>query len=404
MVVLAMFCESIFLGNILNLIRPSQRMNKSYSFPQFLLISLITLIGLAQQAQAREEVRSLFEQIKIAGEEPLNGFFDVSIEYSDDGIGWLAYSRVDIPKYVETHVAKSTNGGETWQFVGVVNKSFADSVLIDGKPQEGVWRYETSTLLFDKNDTPERRWKLFSHRYFTVPPYDRDDRLFEKGWIEYKYASNPDGRWSDGVRLFGREEHHSLVNLNSLHPDLRGFHHYTELGSIVKDGTIYLSMDASTTASGLGRWKERKIVLVSSHDHGVTWRYVGTLTDYADADNLGYVTLTGSSLVREQGREFLLLSPSGAKGLFKKNRGHDGTIIVEFEDLQQAKLKRDAAGRLVVLKAYKPDLTSGGLSDYDEQNFKGGMLFSQINLSAMPTIFQIFSTQGGITPSDTRDN
>jgi hypothetical protein len=78
--------------------------------------------------------------------------------------------------------------------------------------------------------------------------------------------------------------------------------------------------------------------------------------------------------------------------LFKKNRAHDGTLVVEFDDIHRAKLKRDANGKLVVLKAVRPDLHSGGLSDYDEDNSYGGILFSQINPRAVPEFFQIFNT------------
>jgi len=345
------------------------------------------------QALAGETFHSRFEKINIVGDEPRNGFFDLSIEYGDDGIGWLAYSRVDAPEYVETHLAKSADRGKTWKYAVVLNRSSVGAVVIDEGTQKGVWRYETPTLLFDPEDVPARRWKLFVHRYFTIPPYKRDDRIFEKGWIEYKYAATPDGRWSEGISLFGKRENNCQVDMNSLHPDLRNFRNFTELGSIVKDGTIYISMDASVSPSGLGKWKHRKVVLVSSRDHGVTWNYVGTLTDYNDASALGYVIMTGSSLVKENERFFLLITPAGAKGLFKKNRGHDGTLIVEFDDIRHAKLKRDATGKLAVLKTYKPDLNSGGLSDYDEQNTAGGMLFSQINIPAMPEIFQIFSTK-----------
>jgi len=384
---------NLFLRSILTSVESCRR-----SFGSVLLAYLaVATLGIgsfsADRAQAEETPGSRFEKINIVSEESRNGLFDISIEYGNDGIGWLAYSRVDAPEHVETHLAKSTDLGRTWKFVRAVNRSSAGSVVIDGETQEGVWRYETPTLLFDPGDIPARRWKLFVHRYFTIPPYKRGDRLFDKGWIEYKHATKPDGSWSDGIGLFGKQENNCQVDLALLHPDLRDFRNFTELGSIVIDGTIYISMDASVSPSGLGKWKNRKIVLVSSRDHGITWNYVGTLTDYNDASALGYAILTGSSLVKEDGRVFLLLSPAGAKGLFKKNRGHDGTLIVEFDDIRHAKLKRDTKGNLVVLKTYKPYLNSGGLSDYDEQNTAGGMLFSQINISAMPEIFQIFSTK-----------
>lgn len=336
---------------------------------------------------------SRFERIKIIGEEHRNGFFDISIEYGNDSTGWLAYSRVEIPKHVETHLAKSTDHGKTWTYVGALNRSVDGSAIVSGKRQKGVWRYETPTLLFDPADVPARRWKLFVQRYLSIPPYQKGNSLFKNGWIEYKYSAAPEGPWSKAVCLFGKGGNNCRVDLNSLHPDLKGNVFYNELGSIVVGGVIYLSMDASTTPTGLGKWEQRKVVLVYSRDHGITWNYAGTLTNHEDARSLGYRVLTGSSLVEEGGRLFLLITPSGAKGLFKKNRGHDGTLIAEFDDIRRARLKRDAKGKIIVLKALKPNLHSGGLSDYDEQNTQGGMLFSQINLQAKPEVFQIFSTK-----------
>lgn len=46
----------------------------------------------------------------------------------------------------------------------------------------------------------------------------------------------------------------------------------------------------------------------------------------------------------------------------------------------------------MVLKTIKPDLNSGGLSDYDEKNTAGGILFSQIDIRATSD-FQVFNTK-----------
>jgi hypothetical protein len=158
------------------------------------------------------------------------------------------------------------------------------------------------------------------------------------------------------------------------------------------NGVLYLSLDASATASGLGDWRKRKVILTSSPDHGKTWRYADTLTDYDDASGSGYIVLTGSSLVTEGDRVFLLATPSGATAFGRKNRGHDGTRIIAFEDIAHAKLKRDARGKLVVLRKIPIDLHAGGLSDYHEQDTYGGILFPQININARPDVFQTFKT------------
>jgi len=357
---------------------------------------LLLVVGLgvlsAGPLPAKEPAQSPFRQIKIQGEDPRSGLFDLSVEYGYDAIGWLAYSRVSLPEYVETHIARSTDRGHTWSFVTAANHSEPGTMVIDGRPKEGVWRYEMPTLLFDPKDVPERRWKLFVHRYLAVPPYKKGNSLFREGGIVVQYATRPEGPWTTMDCLFGGVLQGCRMDLNALHPDLKNVVFYYEMGSILEKDVIYLSLDASPTANGLGDWKHRAIVLIASSDHGLTWRYVGTLTNYDDANALGYLTLTGSSLVRENGRLYLLVTPSGAKGLKFKNRGHDGTLVVEFDDIRQARLKRDAKGRLKVVKRLKPEFHSGGLSDYDEQNTRGGILFSQINLKTKPEFFQLFST------------
>jgi hypothetical protein len=366
------------------------------------LVLLILAAGaaagcLAQTRQRRASAAAAqaetprFEQLVVAGEVAKNGIFDPSIEYGPDGVGWLAYSRVRLPEYVDTHLAKSTDHGATWTYVASINESAPDTITIGGKSRKAFWRYETSTLVYDATDNPARRWKLFAERYPSVPPHKAADNLHAEGWIEYKYAADPAGPWSQAVRLFGSRANGCLIDLNDLHPDLRDMKFYYELGSVFVDGTLYLSMDASPTVTGLGDWEKRKIILIASADHGNTWKYVGTLTDYADAHALGYLVLTGSSLVKVGPRLFLLATPSGG-GLFKKLNRHNGTFVIELTDIARAKLARDASGRLVISQRLEPPLTSGGQADYDEQNTAGGIVFPQINLKARPSFFQIYST------------
>ena len=338
------------------------------------------------------------QKISILGEDPRNGLFDTSIEYGDDGVGWLAYSRVTLPEYVETHIAKSVDKGRTWRYVTAANRSTKGSLIVAGKKVKGIWRYETPTLVYDRSDIPARRWKIFVQRYLSTPPHKKKNSLFQHSQIQYRYAATPSGPWSKPICMFGKSKNNCRVNLNSLHPNWKGNKFYNELGSIVVNGVIYISLDASTTSSGLGEWKRRKIVLISSRNHGRNWKFAGILTNYNDANALGYLVLTGSSLVKENGRLFLLTTPSGRKGFFRKNRGHNGTLAVEFANISGAKLKRDKKGKLIFRKFIKPNLTSGGLSDYDEKNTAGGMLFSQINVKTPPEVFQIFNTKQWIIP------
>ena len=357
------------------------------------LFLLVNISGCLAASPPKHVTKTEYEKITVIGDKIKSGIFDPSIEYDKDGIGWLAYSRVELPKYVSTHMARSTDHGKSWKYVSVINNSSDGKFNYRGKRYKGVWRNETPSLLYDPRDVAPRRWKLFSHRYPARSPFTKGHHLYAEGWTEFKHAASPEGPWSKPIRL---------PRLNRIHPAMRDFLWFNEIGSIVVDGVIYLSLDATTTATGLGEWRKRKIVLISSKDHGKSWHYAGELTNFNDANSEGYLLLTGSSLVKEGKHLFLFISPSGAKGLFKKNRGHDGTLVVEIEDISRAKLKRSADGKLVIRKRFKPDLQSGGLSDYDEQNTYGGILFSQINTrvrSKSADFFQVFSTGEGISRS-----
>ncbi|EDY21388.1 hypothetical protein CfE428DRAFT_0633 [Chthoniobacter flavus Ellin428] len=327
------------------------------------------------------------------------GIYDPSIEYSRDGsVGWLLYSSVTgnyrpAGKYVHTCLARTTDHGRTWTYVGRINTS-ADGTLDlgDGRKLDGVWRYEVSTLVRD-DGAPEGDWKLFVHKYFWSP---QKDRMFAYGWIAMRTAHDPAGPWSEEVPLFGAGRnppapyHHTQVDVNALSPDLSHQVTYSEMGSLCHDGSLYLSLGAMWF---LG---PDKIVLLRSRDHARTWEFVHTLVTRDDAKALGYSWLDGSSLAADHGHFFLLVTPGSRKLM------HDGTLAFEFDSLENGTLKRDSAGHPTIA-TYFPVQSSllsgpgGGQSDYDEHNTGGGLLMPQFDLRAYPHVFQIFSTGRKLT-------
>ncbi|OGS22406.1 MAG: hypothetical protein A2252_02350 [Elusimicrobia bacterium RIFOXYA2_FULL_39_19] len=334
-----------------------------------------------------------YEKLNIVGETvgSVNGIFDPSIEYDQSGtIGWMSYSPVQWPAFVHTHLAKTTDYGQTWVFVSSVNPSVAGTVVSGTITTNGVWRNEVSTLVHDPDD-PGKEWKLYWHKYFTKSPYGSEDRDFARGWIAYKYASDPAGPWSSEIPLFGaypfppQNEGYSVQSyLNQFHVDLSSFICFTEPGSIYINGVIYLSFNGFSVVTN-----ETVIFLIASNNHGATWNYVGTLTDHNDAVTLGYNRLVASSLVEEQGRIFLLAAPYDDFPV-----DHDGIYIFEFEDISQAELKRTPGSDLIVYKFLAeslPDWNSAGESDYDEHNSNGGILMPQTSTTTAE-LFQIFNT------------
>lgn len=338
-------------------------------------------------------IYSPYEKINIINGTVNNGKGDPSIEYSPDGTGWLTYTSVDVKNSVLiTHLAKSTDKGKTWKFVKIINHPLPD--MVDGI--KGNWVHETTSIVYDPDDAG-KEWKIFWFRYFRAKGSIAKNK--EHTWlnslIAYKYASNPEGRWSEEIPVFGMGNFRNKgVDLSSLHPDLKDLVFYYELGSLYKDGTLYLSLEGSAAPTGKGEWNKKKIILLASNDHGKTWKYVGTLTDYNDAKNSGYLTFTASSLVEEKGRIFLLVSPSGKLSNLRDPEGHhDGINIFEFEDITKAKLKRDNKGKLILIKHIDDNLEKGGQGDYDEQNTYGGIVIPQQDLKYFPEVFQLFSTK-----------
>jgi hypothetical protein len=197
--------------------------------------------------------------------------------------------------------------------------------------------------------------------------------------------------------LLGTPEVGAKVDIHKLSPALKDVIFLMEPGAIADNGVLYMCADICTTPTSLGDWMNRKIILLSSKDHGESWDYVGPLTTGQDAKDFGYAALTGSSLVRDKDKLYLLITPSGSSS--KKNRGHDGTIIAEIADITKAELVRDEKGHIKPVNYLPPKFTMGGLADYHEQNTNGGIIMPQINLETLPVVFQVLSTGEGIQPA-----
>jgi len=355
-----------------------------------------------RQPDLEAAVGGHYEKIKIIGEVNTNGIFDPSMEYNEDGsVGWMTYSSIDAPKYIRTNLARTLDHGKTWAFIKTINSSVDGTVRLGNKTINGSWWNEVSTLVHDPDD-PGREWKLFWHKYFAKhdPGAGAGNRVLQYGWIAYKYASDPAGKWSEEIPLFGARQfplkpHKTRINLSQVNPDLKDLFVYTEPGSIYKDGVLYLSLQGHKFVN---KQNIARIILIASYDHGKTWRYMGTLLKNEDAQRFGAYYFSGSSLVEENGRIFLFASPQDP-GRTMAESSTKGVVVFEFEDIRKGKLKKDNNGNLVSVKWIKTTTNlKGGQSDYDEQNSYGGIIMPQLNFTAFPEVFQIFNTKEKIIP------
>ena len=357
-----------------------------------------------------------YTKLVIAGDPVDKGIYDPSIAFEPDGsAGWLAYSSVSgngnlvggklaLGEYISTHIARTTDSGKTWTFVKAVNIA-ADGkcTMPDAKEVAGVWRYEVPSLVCDAADpNPGRRWKLFSHCYF----WDRNGKSRQEyAWIALRTAPSPAGPWSAETPLLGAGKnppapyHNCRVDVNDLDKSLKSVVVYTEPGALAHGGKLYLSLTALQPQLGLGGISiNYTVILLASEDHGDSWKYAGPLLTANDAHDFGHDYFDGTDLAEDGGRIFLLAVP-GSQGKLM----HDGCVEFEFESLEHARLRRDAAGRPVMIKYFapQPSILSGpgaGQSTYDAANVNGGLHFNQFNLHAYPEVFQIYQTGQRLLP------
>ncbi len=352
-------------------------------------------------SQAASPSDSGLQQLLVQGAiRNSQGIFDPSVEYDQAGdVGWLAYSAVDRASNalsVSTHLAKSTDHGKTWTYIQSLFDAYDDEVTLKtGEIEKGIWRYEVSTLVHDPEDSG-KEWKVFVHRYFFSP---RLKRSLDYTWIAYRYASDPEGNWSDEVALFHAGKNppapydNVRVDLNGLDPDLSNVRVYTELGTLSHDNRLYMSLVAWGHGDGTGLGNAR-IVLIVSENNGEKWTYVGAaLDDNRDARTQGFAHWGASSLFKVKNR--ILLSANGRReGSNRLQR--EGTYIFEFEDITKATLKRDASGLPLVVKHVKPELEperiARGESDYDEHNVAGGLLFPILERRQGQVTFTIYNS------------
>lgn len=359
-------------------------------------LTALVCVSVASAGDPCSPVPDCYSELSVTGESFPGGIFDPSVEYAPDGTGFLAYSALWDHR-AETHLAVSTDNGGTWTKFLDLNVTTSDTV--DGT--FGVWQHEVPTLVFHPEDTA-RPWKLFWHFFFRD---DQDQKRFDWGWVAMRHALHPAGPWSVPIRLFGAAPASGQVfpqpNLFPLHPveglylnslstELDPFVGFTEFGTVVEGGILYFS-----TLGGVGLEEDEEAILLFSFDPTTqTWSYVSKVATESDAQAAGYDFFTGSSLALAEGENFLLLAPELIDPKALTGRRQIGTAVYLFEDIAMGTLQKNGSGVLVEHQFYPvldPD-TSGGQSDYDEQNTAGGLVMPMQPRVFVEQDFSVFNT------------
>lgn len=289
---------------------------------------------------------------------PARGFADPSIRRDPAaGVLWMAYSWPHVitnggtaqpgAVAVDSHLARSLDGGKTWTFVRALWTSVSQR---DGRGNAGHMNQETVSLA--PRATPEGTvWYSARHQYFTAGGSTPQVASFV---IRMAAASSPDRlAQADEAALGGAltpPYWKPNLNLAALSPDLAGCTFF-DPGLLFRDGALYMATQCALYTSR-GEATEREFIAVfatvpAGDVHGWRWRYLGKLTTRADAVALGGENLLQTDLAAgRDGALLAIISPSRPSG--GTLAAHMGCRVLAVASLDPPRLVRDAAGKPVV--------------------------------------------------------
>lgn len=355
--------------------------------------SLAALVGCGGGAQPEESVPELENEITLNGFAPANGIFDPAPTVDGGGRLWMSYSAVKpspaspVLAHVSTRIARSADGGLSWQDIGVAPNRADDFLVPDGAggSYQATWHYEVSRLVYDPHDPQaERRWKLLWHRFLGVEINGQNIPLFDHSWIGLSTAPAPEGPWSGERKLFVGAGYNADSNdvLGAPQIDLSAYPAVqqclalTEPGVLVKSDALYISLKCGSDTAG-------KIFLLRC-DRGFTasgcdYRGDFLLDDEAARfQNAGqdFAGFSASEMFTVGAKDYLMVTPNTpSEDLYR------GCLVFEISDLNTAGLKRQAGEPVLLTRIEGIPGSFRGACGYHTALSASGVLLSQHSLS-----------------------
>jgi len=336
-----------------------------------------------------------------------DGIFDLSVDYPAGArTGFVAYSSVE-GKLVHTRVAESDDRGASFDYRSNVNTATPTTIetsdlSVCGASQcSGHWVHETPSLVIDASDPDSQRlFKVFVHTYFVDEAQDLHYTIGNLGMFT---GPGPLGPWTEH-RLIGWSSSSPSSSTGvgqhlSTDSELSGASScivLTEPGALVApmaDGSAALHLAVGCVRLVSETEFPIEIKLLRSRDHGLTWSFVSTLLDAADAAAFGAPKrqLNAAAFYRVDGRVYLFATPDGPVNLAGTIvDGYRGCLGFEVKDLEAGSLTR-CDGRPVIRSSIlgKSQQFLGACS-YAEGASALGVAMDILDLSTTPT-FKIFS-------------
>jgi hypothetical protein len=344
------------------------------------------------------------------GPSPYRGYGDPSLERDPmTGTIWMTYSWLELlvsspgpPPVadfgVETHLARSDDGGQTFTFARTLNGHQA--IQEPGTGADGWTSHEVSTITRRMNDW-ETLWLTYFDPFGPAP--------FRDVYYTRTLAPSPDALgdtaqpWIDGygtAPVWG-----AVHDLSAEISQLSDCAIFTEPALLTYAGQTYLATNCVVFVDGVRRPDLERLVLL--REDGAGYTYLGVLLDYQDALDLGGERIEQADLAVASNGGILLIATAIQNG----QPEHMGCDVFEVTDLATAQVRRDVNGAATVLMSIEGDASDSnigpGLCTYDAASATGVvMVLHQYTADPLEVVFSMRATglhpQGLDTDGDGR--
>lgn len=314
------------------------------------------------------------------------GYGDPSLEKDPSGALWMSYSWLDQQtppaasapvNTVRTHLARSDDGGTTWQFVRAVNAAgptpantaeVLHEVSTIARRPDGTW--EDAWLTYAQFPGPNGPRAEFHYRH-TVAAAPTGLGTTETGWLR------------------GSASTITTELVASAIPGIENCVVFTEPALFAYGDQTYLATNCIVDGTPA---TQRLVVL---REQGGSLVFVGDLLTHADAVALGATRVEQLDLsIARDGAVLAIVTPIDDNATMP----HRGCVVLEVEDLATAKLKR-TGGALVerVVISADGNALGPGLCTYDRDS-STGIVITLINANTQAGTAELTLHRTGIHP------
>lgn len=339
------------------------------------------------------------------------GYGDPSVRRDPvSGRLWMAYSWLKVhvvsatqrPPGVDIHLARSDDGGASWQFDSVLWPSTPGTDL-GGALAEGYNDHEVANLLPLGGASP--RWVGARLDYFVPSSGGFGGRPVNSFRIRIGVAETVQALASASFASLGGSATAAAwgvtQNLSALSPALANCRFYNEPALHWRAPTLYLALRCHAF-DALGRpdvAASAITVFAATPDAGPAtgwvWRYVGNLAAGVEAAEIGGVGVTQIELVSARDGKLLALLTPDAWSATLGDFVHYGCRAVEVASLEPPRLARGADGKLVV----RAQITASDLAPYGpgacayDAAHRSGMLLVRRDMGASHFVGSMHTTE-----------